>query len=148
MSTRRVTVVLLKSVMYMQAEFAADANFVYSERITMKQSIALLRVPTNMYVFIQGLFGCLPWGVLLTYLTDYLAQDKGLSVPTATMVSIDSLHSFSLLLLLLLLLVLCSSFIYVQLLSPFCLNFWQASLQLQGHFHAVVTGITQYLHTS
>lgn len=72
----------------LQAEFAADANFVYSERITMKQSIALLRVPTNMYVFIQGLFGCLPWGVLLTYLTDYLAQDKGLSVPTATMVTV------------------------------------------------------------
>ena len=86
---------LLRSVTYMQAEFAADANFVYSERITMKQSIALLRVPTNMYVFIQGLFGCLPWGVLLTYLTDYLAQDKGLSVPTATMVRIDSLKSFS-----------------------------------------------------
>ena len=70
----------------MQAEFAADANFVYSERITLEQSIALLRVRTNLFVFIQGLFGCLPWGVLLTYLTDYLAQNKGLSVPTATMV--------------------------------------------------------------
>lgn len=71
----------------MQAEFAADPNFVYSERITMQQSLALLRVPTNLLVFIQGLFGCLPWGVLLTYLTDYLAQNKGLSVPTATVVS-------------------------------------------------------------
>ena len=70
----------------MQAEFAADPNFVYSERITMQQSVALLRVPTNLLVFIQGLFGCLPWGVLLTYLTDYLAQNKGLSVPTATVV--------------------------------------------------------------
>ena len=69
-----------------QAEFAADANFVYSEHITLEQSIALLRVRTNLFVFIQGLFGCLPWGVLLTYLTDYLAQNKGLSVPTATMV--------------------------------------------------------------
>lgn len=52
----------------------------------MQQSVALLRVPTNLLVFIQGLFGCLPWGVLLTYLTDYLAQNKGLSVPTATVV--------------------------------------------------------------
>ena len=75
------------NVLWLQAEFAADANFVYSERITMKQSVALLQVRTNMFVFIQGLFGCLPWGVLLTYLTDYLAQNKGLSVPTATMVS-------------------------------------------------------------
>lgn len=88
----RKAMVWLRSAEYIHAEFAADANFVYSERITMKQSIALLRVPTNMYVFIQGLFGCLPWGVLLTYLTDYLAQDKGLSVPTATVVSTDSLH--------------------------------------------------------
>lgn len=75
----------------MQAEFAADPNFVYSERITMQQSIALLRVPTNLFVFIQGLFGCLPWGVLLTYLTDYLAQNKGLSVPTATVVGCNAL---------------------------------------------------------
>ena len=71
----------------MQAEFAADPSFVYSERITTQQSVALLKVPTNLFVFIQGLFGCLPWGVLLTYLTDYLAQNKGLSVPTATLVS-------------------------------------------------------------
>ena len=73
--------------MHVQAEFAADPNFVYSERITWKQSIALMRIPTNLYIFIQGLPGCLPWGVLLTYLTDYLAQNKGLSVQTATMVS-------------------------------------------------------------
>ncbi|KAL3148730.1 hypothetical protein ABBQ38_014141 [Trebouxia sp. C0009 RCD-2024] len=72
----------------LKAEFAADPSFVYSERITMQQSTALLRVPTNLLIFIQGLFGCLPWGVLLTYLTDYLAQNKGLSVPTATLVTI------------------------------------------------------------
>ena len=74
------------AVLCVQAEFAADPNFVYSERITLQQSVALLRVPTNLLVFIQGMFGCLPWGVLLTYLTDYLAQNKGLSVPTATIV--------------------------------------------------------------
>lgn len=34
----------------------------------------------------QGLFGCLPWGMLLTFLNDYLSQNKGLTVPTATAV--------------------------------------------------------------
>ena len=32
----------------------------------------------------QGLFGCLPWGMILTYLNDYLAQNRGLSVQSAT----------------------------------------------------------------
>lgn len=40
------------------------------------------RLPQAM----QGLFGCLPWGMLLTFLNDYLSQNKGLTVPTATAV--------------------------------------------------------------
>lgn len=34
----------------------------------------------------QGLFGCLPWGMILTYLNDYLSQNKGLRIQTATLV--------------------------------------------------------------
>lgn len=74
-------------VQFMQAEFAANPDFVYSERITKEQSVAVLKVRTNVYVFVQGLPGCLPWGVLLTYLTDFLAQNKGLTVEKATVVS-------------------------------------------------------------
>ena len=70
----------------LQAEFAANPDFVYSERITKERSLAVLKVRTNLYVFIQGLPGCLPWGVLLTYLTDYLAQNKGMTVQKATVV--------------------------------------------------------------
>lgn len=71
---------------WLQAEFAANPDFVYSERITKERSLAVLKVRTNLYVFIQGLPGCLPWGVLLTYLTDYLAQNKGMTVQKATVV--------------------------------------------------------------
>ena len=70
----------------LQAEYAANPDFVYSERITWAQSIAVLKVRTNLFVFIQGLPGCFPWGVLLTYLTDYLAQNKGMTVQRATVV--------------------------------------------------------------
>ena len=34
----------------------------------------------------QGLPGCLPWGMLLVYFNDFLAQQKGFSVPAATLV--------------------------------------------------------------
>ena len=35
---------------------------------------------------LQGLPGCLPWGMFLTFFNDFLSQQKGLSVPVATMV--------------------------------------------------------------
>lgn len=35
---------------------------------------------------LQGLPGCLPWGMLLVFFNDFLAQQKGFSVPAATLV--------------------------------------------------------------
>jgi predicted MFS family arabinose efflux permease len=35
---------------------------------------------------LQGLFGCLPWGMILVFLNDFLAQNKGLSVQQSTFV--------------------------------------------------------------
>lgn len=46
-----------------------------------------MRIPTNVLVISQGVFGCLPWGMILTFLNDYLSQNKGLSVQMATSVS-------------------------------------------------------------
>ena len=34
----------------------------------------IFRVRSNLLVFAQGIPGCLPWGVLNTYLNDFLAQ--------------------------------------------------------------------------
>ena len=61
-------------------------GFHYDERMTLAKAWRLVRIPTNVFVILQGLFGCLPWGMILTFLNDYLAQNKGLSVPTATTV--------------------------------------------------------------
>ena len=44
----------------------------------------LFTIRTNVYAIGQGLFGCLPWGMLLTFLNDYLAQEKSLSIPSST----------------------------------------------------------------
>jgi predicted MFS family arabinose efflux permease len=68
----------------LQQQWDSDANFEYSERITWTKVGRLVRIPTNILVISQGLPGCLPWGMLLTFLNDYLAQDKGLKVTTAT----------------------------------------------------------------
>jgi predicted MFS family arabinose efflux permease len=50
----------------------------------MAQGQNRLRVP--VVLLLQGLFGCLPWGVVQTYINDYLHQQKGLSVELATTV--------------------------------------------------------------
>jgi predicted MFS family arabinose efflux permease len=61
-------------------------DYVYSERITWAKVGKLIRIPTNVLLILQGVFGCLPWGMLLTFMNDYLAQNKGLSVGTATLI--------------------------------------------------------------
>jgi predicted MFS family arabinose efflux permease len=56
----------------------------YSGRITWAAYEQLFRIRTNLLVFVQGLFGTVPWGVFFVYLNDFLAQDKGYGVQTAT----------------------------------------------------------------
>jgi len=49
-------------------------------------TLALLRIPTVLLVLLQGAPGCLPWGIVNTYLNDYLSTEKHMSVQTATSV--------------------------------------------------------------
>ncbi|KAI3438564.1 hypothetical protein D9Q98_000991 [Chlorella vulgaris] len=61
-------------------------GFVYREVMTWRKLGHLLVIPTNALVIMQGLFGCLPWGMILVFLNDFLAQNKGLSVQQSTFV--------------------------------------------------------------
>lgn len=44
----------------------------------------LLSTPTMVLALMQGATGCVPWGILNVYLTDYLSEDRGFSVQVAT----------------------------------------------------------------
>ena len=46
----------------------------------------LLSTPTLVLTVLQGAPGCVPWGIVNTFLNDYLAVDRGMSVPRATLV--------------------------------------------------------------
>ena len=46
----------------------------------------LLRTPSVLLAFAQGIPGCVPWGVINTFLNDYLAIDRELGTPVATLV--------------------------------------------------------------
>lgn len=58
----------------------------YSETITWIKARNIFKVPSNWLIILQGLPGCLPWGVMLTYFNDFLSQEKGFTVQLATVV--------------------------------------------------------------
>lgn len=58
----------------------------YSEKIECSKVLKLLQTPTVLLIFIQGFPGCLPWGMIIVFLNDFLSNDKGMSVEAATAV--------------------------------------------------------------
>ena len=46
----------------------------------------MFRTPTALLVFLQGIPGCVPWGVIIVYFQDYLQADLGLSLERSAMV--------------------------------------------------------------
>jgi len=56
---------------------------------TIKQHVqtlkTLLKCPSVLLAILQGAPGCIPWGIINTYLNDYLSSDRGLSVEGATL---------------------------------------------------------------
>ena len=47
---------------------------------------SLFKIKTNLLVFLQGIFGTIPWGVFSIYMIDYFVVDKGYLRPAATLV--------------------------------------------------------------
>jgi predicted MFS family arabinose efflux permease len=56
----------------------------YEGRITLLKITRVFYKRCNLLVFAQGFPGCIPWGVMNAFFTDYLSQQKGLEVEQAT----------------------------------------------------------------
>jgi hypothetical protein len=59
---------------------------VYTGKINFSLYRSIFRIKTNVLVLLQGIPGCIPWGVFFIYLNDFYAQDKGFSVEMATLI--------------------------------------------------------------
>jgi len=51
-----------------------------------KDFTSIFTLKTNILVFLQGIFGTIPWGVFSIFLIDYFVMEKGYTKPTATLV--------------------------------------------------------------
>jgi predicted MFS family arabinose efflux permease len=61
------------------------AGLVYPKRLHLRDYAGIFRSKTNLYLFLQGIAGSLPWGSFF-FINEYLNQVKGLSVENATTV--------------------------------------------------------------
>ncbi|KAL3906905.1 MAG: hypothetical protein SGILL_009088 [Bacillariaceae sp.] len=52
--------------------------------IHLRTTCKLLSTPTVLLSLLQGAPGCIPWGIINVFLNDYLSEDRGFTVETAT----------------------------------------------------------------
>jgi predicted MFS family arabinose efflux permease len=63
-----------------------ETGHAYTARIKWSIYRELFKNKTNFLVFISGIPGNIPWGILFVYLNDFYAQEKGFSVEAATLI--------------------------------------------------------------
>jgi MFS family permease len=52
--------------------------------IHLRSTYKLLSTPTVLLALLQGAPGCIPWGIINVFLNDYLSENRGFTVETAT----------------------------------------------------------------
>ncbi len=63
-----------------------DGGYVYSRTMKLSDYRELFRVKTNLYLFIQGLVGTIPWGAIPLFLVKFLSEARGFTIQEATTV--------------------------------------------------------------
>ena len=56
--------------------------------------LSLLSCPTVILTFLQGAPGCVPWGIVNSFLNDFLAEDRGMTVEVSRHCCLFVLHAF------------------------------------------------------
>lgn len=60
-----------------------EQGYIYPRHIHLKDYVKLVKIKTNLYLFLQGLAGNLPWGAMFL-LIKFLTEDRGFSQGDAT----------------------------------------------------------------
>jgi MFS family permease len=63
-----------------------ESGAVYTGRINFALYRSIFKIKTNLIVLLQGVPGCIPWGVFFVFLNDFYSQNKGFSVEMATLI--------------------------------------------------------------
>jgi len=55
-----------------------DNGEIYNESIDCSKVFILFSTPTVLLIYMQGIPGCVPWGMIYVYLNDYLSANRGI----------------------------------------------------------------------
>ena len=59
-------------------------GLLYPRSIRLADYLRLFRVRTNLYLFLQGILGTIPWGAIPLFIVKFLNENKSLSIEAAT----------------------------------------------------------------
>jgi hypothetical protein len=60
----------------------------YKAKASLQKMKDLFKIKTNILLFLQGVPGCVPWGIIFAFMTDYLHTDRGATIMQATSIII------------------------------------------------------------
>lgn len=63
-----------------------DQGYVYSSSVRLSDYIGLVKIKTNVYLFLQGFIGTIPWGAIPLFLVKFLNENRGFTIEQATTV--------------------------------------------------------------
>lgn len=63
-----------------------DQGYVYSGAVRLSDYLGLIKIKTNVYLFLQGLIGTIPWGAIPLFLVKFLHENRGFTIEDATTV--------------------------------------------------------------
>lgn len=61
-----------------------NRDHTYSEKLDWDKIKDVIKTPSVTIILLQGLPGCIPWGIFYVYLNDFLSEDRGFTVEQAT----------------------------------------------------------------
>ncbi len=63
-----------------------DKSTEYAAKASCTKVANIFKTPSAVFGYLQGIPGCLPWGLIYAFLNDFYSDDRGLSVKKATLI--------------------------------------------------------------
>ena len=73
---------------------ATSHTDIYTEKIDFEKIGEIFRTKTITLLIIQGIPGCIPWGILNVYTNDFLSNDRGYDLLFSHMISFLVTHLY------------------------------------------------------
>ncbi len=61
-----------------------ESGAYYPRKPKLSDYVKILKIKTNLFLFLQGIAGTIPWGAIPYYMVEFFRRERGISISTAT----------------------------------------------------------------